>query len=336
MPDDNKPGEGTVADATVEQDPMAALADILDDPETDTKEDKASDAGKTELTKETDEVDLGDEGEPDDSAKTDTDEDEDEPEELKGGRIAPMSAKVRMPDGTLVTVQDLADAGLRQSDYTRKTQSLADERKQFDSEKQRVDQTLQQLHEHHERINWWLDQTKPVRPQTSYAEDPIAHGEYREQMDRWNEAVQYWKAEREKLVASTQEQRQQDFAKYLQSETEALFAAIPALRDKDKRDAFTKEAARVVADYGISEQEIASLTDHRMILVLRDALKYRRLQAKAPKVKAEMAGKPKLMTGSKRPNSKQIGSRDKQARTERLRTEGTLDAGIRSLMDLDL
>jgi len=51
---------------------------------------------------------------------------------------------VELPDGTKVTVDELLSGYMRQSDYTKKTQALADEKKALESTKvnQQVDSTL--------------------------------------------------------------------------------------------------------------------------------------------------------------------------------------------------
>jgi hypothetical protein len=153
-------------------------------------------------------------------------------------------------------------------------------------------------------------------------------------MEQWQEAQQYWATQQRKVTETQKAETQASFDKHLRNESEALFKAVPALRDPGKRDAFVTEAARLMADYGVKREEIAGLTDHRMILILRDAVKYRRLQAKAPAVKDDLAKRPPIIRGSQRsaPNT----SRDKlnRQRTERLTQTGSFQDGVSALADL--
>ena len=60
----------------------------------------------------------------------------------------PSGGKVRLPDGTEV---DVDKAVLLQSDYTKKTQQLADERKQFENERTQITEAYQQMRDWYEQ-----------------------------------------------------------------------------------------------------------------------------------------------------------------------------------------
>ena len=63
---------------------------------------------------------------------------------------------------------------------------------------------------------------------------------------------------------------------------------------------------------------------------------YQRLQAKVPRIKADLQAKPAMMRGSKRTTPKQANARTRQAKIERLKKEGTDEAAMSVLMDMDL
>ena len=72
-----------------------------------------------------------DEDNPDESEDDGTQEpEEEEPkDEYAPGRFAADNAKTRLADGTVTTIADLKQGNLLQSDYSRKTMALAEERK---------------------------------------------------------------------------------------------------------------------------------------------------------------------------------------------------------------
>lgn len=331
----------TSADAGTETDSAAdfgaavdALAEILDDPETDTEENEAvadEDTEETDLSDEDGEETEGDSEE--DSGDDQKDKEGGEPE-ATGGRFVEHNARVKLPDGTTTTVADLVKGGLRQSDYTRKAQTLSTDRKAVEEERQRVSQTAQQLHQTHERMNAMLEQWKPTPP--TDPQDYVAWINYKQHSEAWEQ----WQQQLDDGLKETREKQQADLQNQYQqrafSERKALSEKVPALADDTKFRAFLNEAGKVLGEYGITQQEVETIGDHRMFLVVRDLMRAKRLSAKAPQVKEKMKEKPKMLTGGKRSNPAATEQRGRDARLSRLRESGSRADAVRSLMDLDL
>jgi hypothetical protein len=85
-------------------------------------------------------------------------------------------AKLRLPDGTIV---DAEQAVLLQADYTRKTQELAQQRKQLESYKNQVEQTGLQYEQAYNQMREWYE-SRAARPSdwlteiASQTQDPTA------------------------------------------------------------------------------------------------------------------------------------------------------------------
>jgi hypothetical protein len=327
MATNNLPAGGNGEDVSTAE-IVDELADILGEPATDN-------GGKNGKEPEDDgDIDEGkvEDEDPDGEA---ADEGQDQLRDAQG-RFLSDKDKVILTDGTTTTVAELKNGYLRQGDYTRKTQATAEESKAVKSERERVGQLNQQLGQQLAVASQWLEMTKPVRPAVSYSEDPIAHGEFQDAMQRWNEARQWIGQNVETQAQAIHDQQSEAVKSYQAKEAEALRSAIPALRDPGKYRAFRTEVEKIAPDYGITAEELDGVHDHRQWLVLRDALAYRRLKAKAPEVRQAIESRPQMLKSGKRPNQAQATNRAKQARTERLRKEGTVDAGVAALMDMDL
>lgn len=312
-----------------------ALAEILDDPETDTDENEAlaDDEAEGDDLSDEDGEETEDDSE-EDSGEDNAEEGKDGPDELKGGRIAPNSAKVKLPDGSLITVEELSKGYLRQSDYTRKRQEDSVVRRELDADRERVSQTAQQLHQTHERMNAMLEQWKPQPPQTR--DDPMGWITYQQNLAAWEQ----WQQQLDSGLKETREKQQADLeTEYRQramNERKALSERVPALADDTKFRAFLNEAGKVLGEYGITQKEVETIGDHRMFLVVRDLMRAKRLSAKAPEVKEKMKDKPKMLTGNKRSNPGVVQKQGRDARLSRLRETGSRADAVRSLMDLDL
>lgn len=337
MPDDNNlpaPEAGPVDDDKSYDDLVGDISNLID-PEADLEAgEEVNEADTEEVTDEVAEPDAED-VEQDDAS----DEDGPEEPEIKGGRFAPDTAKVTLEDGTVITVAELKRNNLFQRDYTRKTQELAAEREQISHRKSEVDQQAQSLSQDFQFMNWFAEHYLPKQPAPpSDPNDPIAEIQYGRELRQWQELQglrDYFSSKLGELEQTKQAETQAQKAARLRSEAQALVSKDKTFADEQKRIAFLNEAATKGAEYwGLTREEIAGIESHKQWLVLRDALRYRALQAKAPGVAQQVKAKP--VVGGKRTNPNAKQNSGKLARTERLRRERTFEAGVDALQDFDL
>ena len=147
---------------------------LLDEPSTsleEVEEQEQSEETEAEVFEEESAEDgpsSGDDAEQDDDDFEDTDE-------SPVIEIA-QDAKLKLPDGTLV---DAEQAVLLQADYTRKTQELAEQRRQLESKQRQVEQAGAQYQQAYEQMRSWYEE-RAVRPAdwlteiASQTQDPTA------------------------------------------------------------------------------------------------------------------------------------------------------------------
>lgn len=343
------PEEGTATD-TIDApmsfaDGVSGIADLIEDPETDLQESaEAESAEQPEDDADDFTLEAEEDGEPEDVDEEADDQSDDGSEDVEyaGGRFAADNAKVKLDDGTTITVGELRRNNLFQRDYTKKTTELKAERDAFEAEKSSLSQYAQQLDQFREYGEWLVSHLgiQDPGPYKGLANDPVAylqHMQAKEQYEAIVNGFQQFKAAQEQTSAKTKEQASKEAQDLVQREIQALHTKLPALKDPAKNKAFWSRLEQGAAEhYGIPAELVQSIGDHRMALVLHDALEGRRLRQAAPKVKEQVQGKPKIVTGSKRPNPQATQGRDKQVRAERLRKTGDFRAGVASLMDFDL
>lgn len=267
----------------------------------------------------------------------DADDDGSEEPELKGGRFAPDTAKVTLDDGTVTTVGELRRNNLFQRDYTRKTQELAEERKQFFQERQVVEQTAQQIAQQRDFLLQAAQRLLPKAPDRSMMDsDPVGYMQAKAAYDEQMVAVNHLAQLQSHSQAQRQYEEQQQAVRLRQEEGQKLVSAMPELRDPARYQQFWAESVDVMSSYGFSADEIAAQNDHRIYLAMRDLAELRKIKAKAPKVQEEVRQKPKMIKGSRRMDPKAKISREAEARSERLRKTGSFEDGVAALMNLDL
>ncbi len=279
---------------------LADLASFLDQPEEEsTKETEAETVGESDSEETTDEPTDDDSDEPEES----DDEAEDEP-----APVGKITFKVKGEDGVEETVEatyeELASSYMRQKDYTKKTQALAT----------RENEAVQFLTQKHEEIRQdYLSQAELTR--TAIVNMAGLRSE-QEMAQLANTDPAAWVAEN---------QRQRQIASYLNQLDESIQgekqqAAYQAAQAEQARKAnlFTNAWANlqkegidkpklesiygdVTKNYGFSQEELATVLDHRMVQVMRDAVAYRALKAQKADVTKKAQAAPRLPTRQAQP-----------------------------------
>lgn len=206
---------------------------------------------------------------------------------------------------TLKELKELKEGGLRQSDYTKKTQALAEERKTLDAERQKFAELNEQLESslkdlqsqmNTEEIDWdYLRETDTA--------EYIKQKELKEA----NEAK--LKAASEQLKA----QKKADFDAKVALNQSKLLESNPSWLDGDKLSTEGQEEIKLINSYfqdaEFTQEEMADVVNYKVMNAILKAAKFDKLKSgelanekrtrKAPKVvkpsvkKAEKPSKPK-------------------------------------------
>ena len=285
------------AETAPENDGLAGLADfITDTPEKESGTDESlndSEAAPEQDTpaEENDEPDTPDEGEAPEA-------DEDEPTPVEASKV---TFKVKAEDGTEETVElsadELPSAFLRQKDYTRKTQALAE----------RENHAVQVLQSKHEELRaQYLQQAafarQAVEQMAGFRSDDDMAALARSDPAAWvaeSQRQQQIRAFLGALDANLQREREQASAQaqaMQQRQHQQTIAASWAELEKDKidRPALVKIYESTSKHYGFEPQEFGNVTDHRLVRLMRDAVAYRELKAKAPDVTRKAQDAPRM------------------------------------------
>lgn len=344
MPTDNLSGAPeTVDDAPLSfDDAQGKLANILtDDPATDpAPKDKGTEHGAASTTAEDDDP-LGMNVQAEDVENADPEAEADGPQEdYAGGRFAADNAKVRLDDGTVTSIAELKRGTLFQRDYTQKTQALSEERKSFDVERQTVSQQAQSLNQFRDYALWYAENLLPKPPTPpSDPNDYVGWHEHRQKMDEYNahaQAYQVFQQQRQQEEAGKSTETQTQATERQRREAALLFKAMPVLKDPVKgKQVWGALVAGAQQHFGLSEAEVNGITDHRILVGLRDAIAYRRLKDAAPKVQERVTQRPAVRSAP-RGSTVPVATKERQARSEQLRKSGSLDDAVAVLKTFDL
>lgn len=220
-----------------------------------------------------------------------------------------------------VTLEELQKGYSRTEDYTRKTQALAQERKAAQAELESVRTERAQYSQLLTALQAQLQEAQQpnVDMDRLYQEDPIEWVRQRE-LQRVNaEKMMAIQAEQSRLAQEQQKETQKAMQQRLMQEKDLLLSAAPELKDPKvaaKAKAEWVEAGKAI---GLTEQELNSVTDHRVLLALRKLAAYDSLVNKRQNLKPEQSAKRIAKPGvaASKPQSSQI----KQAQ-QRLKQTG--------------
>lgn len=238
----------------------------------------------------------------DDADDSDEDEAEDnkslaKPEKLKVG-----DTEVEIPKGTpKAAVEAIKSLQHRlTADYTRKTQEAAETRKVATERTEAADNLLQQVQRARQAVVSMAQRLIGNPPPLELAQsDPAGYLYAKEAYEARVRDLQALNAHTGELTRSQQQQRQQAQQQALLEEAQRTVKVLPQLADPAKRTAFLESAVQAASASGFTPEDVASVTDHRMLHLLDRLVKAeRRLSAvdgasKSVKSKlADVAPKP--------------------------------------------
>jgi hypothetical protein len=197
-----------------------------------------------------------------------------------------------------VTLDELVRGYQLEADYTKKTQSLSEERKQVEADRARIQEATQLRDQYAERLQI-IEQMLTQQPTENLEQlketDPIGYAvkvAEQQQKDKQLQAVQM---ERYRIAQQQQAEQSQVLASHVATEAEKLARAIPDFADKEKGEPVRKEIRNFAKSIGWSDQELASVYDSRAVLTLYKAMQYDKLMQNKPDVAKKVSQAPKML-----------------------------------------
>jgi len=241
-------------------------------------------------------------------------------------------------DGEEYKVDDLIKGSLRQADYTRKTQALAEERKGFESLMNQYNSEISSVQQERQQYVNALGQIiqssmgniskfQDIDWDSLKEED---HMEYLSKKDELREAQDKIRQHRDELSRTEQVQKQQEAQQYKQmliKEHQSMAEKYPDWADAEKRQVIGSKLQSYALSEGYSPEEVASLYDHRALLILDKARKYDEVQKANPKAK-KLKNKPKVVRSGTGTTKKDSNRAQRKTQMKRLQQTGHVDDAV--------
>lgn len=235
-------------------------------------------------------------------------------------------------DGTekQVTLEELKQGYAGQDYIQRRMQEVAALEKDFKQQQETLQKQQQELLQIYEQAQQTGLQPPTAPSKDLFDNDPIGYMEakikYDEDMQSYNQQMQQIQYVQQQQQAAQQQATQQELAQ----QAEMLKRFIPELSDPQKVEPYRKALVDTGVAYDFSAEEVAGVTDARMVRVLNDAMKYRRLQAKRKAAQAD-GKKPVVPSGAKRRAADgEAATRKKQQ--QKLRKSGKIEDALNLML----
>lgn len=287
--------EQVVSEEPINQESESDQPEVIDEMQTETEQ-ETSDVSETDVSQEQ------------------TEDIQKEPDSTFTVKVSGQELKV--------TLDELKKGYSRDADYRRKTEELSFEKKQFQSE------TEQQRQDYSKRItelNQILAFTQQqlnseinnVDLNKLYEEDPVEATKVERQI----------RLKKEKMMEAAnklQQEQQRQLSSYVQEQQRILAEKMPEFNDAQKASTAKNNLRNFLNSYGFKDAEIGQIYDHRIVMLVNDALKYRNVKNVKP-VSAAQASKPgKFLSSGVKKDSNDMNFQRRKEKLGRLKKTGNV------------
>lgn len=225
-------------------------------------------------------------------------------------------------DGVTLTVEEIRKGYLRQADYTRKTQELAEKSKDYDAlavKAKAYDASITRLNELADALQAELPQ-EPDWVEES-RNDPLGSIQKKFEWDsrqaKLQKSRELIKAEMMNLLAHQQAEAQRKLQETYWKTPQAMEAGFKAVRQY------------ALETYGFSPQDFALIADHRVVEILDKARQWDEMQAKKPALQQKAASAPKVQKPGARVPAQSANQAQLKAAWEAFLKNPTTENGAR-------
>ena len=197
-----------------------------------------------------------------------------------------------------VTLDELIKSYQLGTDYTKKSQAVAEERKAVEAERQAVQEAKQMRDTYAQRLEMIEQMLQPQQEENlDYLKetDPIGYSVKVAEMVQREKQLAAVQAERYKINQQQEQDRQAQMQSVVAEEMQKLSSFIPEFSDPSKGEAIRNDIRAFGKQIGFSDNELAAVYDSRAVLTLYKAMQYDKLVASKPAITKKVNEAPKAI-----------------------------------------
>ena len=304
---------------------LAALYTAPDEDTADTEADlkpEDEDEGEVDVVEDEGEADADDSEEAEDGQTEDEEDEADSEEESDDDAGDDDKAEQLVEiDGEQLTLEEVKLGYLRQSDYTKKTQAVAEQRKAVEEESQYYASTLNSLLT---AVGADVQRFQGVDWERAAVENPE---QYRQAKQAYEHSLQTFNGIRgqvEDFVERTKKTQEAALKAQAKEAVAVLKATIPGWSN----DLYAQIGEYAQKELGFAPEEFNNIADHRAIRSIWDSMQYTRGRKVVTEKKVKVAP-TKTLSDKRATESKVIHNRKQMNKQrEQLRNSGKIDDAV--------
>ena len=231
-----------------------------------------------------------------------------------------------------VTLDELKNGYSRDADYRRKTEELSYDKKQFvsESEKQRQDYSskLNELNQLMSVAQQQLNtEINSADLEKLYEEDPTEAARIEHRLRRKQEKLN-------SAMAKTQSEQNKQFESFVSDQKNKLVTKLPEFSDPDKASKLKSSMKTILNNYGFNDQEISQVYDHRIIMLVNDAMKYRNMQNSKPNLAKKISKPGKVFSSGVKKDKAELNFSKRKEKLSRLKKTGNIKDATSIFLDM--
>ena len=287
----------TISEATTAFEGMLSTPEDSKEQPTEKEEDtQEAEVEETEVELEAEEAEEVEEAEDD---TEDDSENEEEVEEVEEEQTFTVKAAGEEKE---VTLDELVTSYQLGSDYTKKTQEVAEQRKVIDQEAKAIIEARQVRDDYSQRlksVEQFLvgSNGSPEDLAELKENDPIGYAVKVAEMTEKKDQLQIVQAEQNRIAQQQNSDREAQMQQYVAGEAQKLTQSLPEFSDKTKGEKIRNDIRSYGKKVGFTDEELSQVYDSRHVLVLHKAAQYDKLMAGKAGVKKKVANAPKMVKG---------------------------------------
>jgi len=298
---------------------LTAVLESDDQTEEPSNEEEVVDEATDEVIEEDQELD------PDEELTEEVEEDPTE-ENLEEGEETPELITEGMIeiDGETLSVEEIKLGYLRQGDYTKKTQAVAEQRKAAEDQTKSYESTLSALLtasgadlSRFDNVNW----------EQAAVENPDQYKQAKAMYEQTQQTFNFIKSQADEHQQRVQDQQQAMVKERATESLTVLKSTIPNWNN----DVYYSIGEYAKDTLGVSSEEFNGITDHRSITAMYKAMQFDRAKTETQK---KVKASPKKTLSGKKAEPADLGKKEtyRKAR-ERLKKSGRMEDAVQALLN---
>ena len=289
-------GELTMSDATSAIEGMlSASEDSNEQPEA--VEEQVEQVEEVEETEEEVEYEAEEVEEADDDTEKEDDSEIEDEEEVEEEQTFTVKAA---GEEKQVTLDELKKSYQLGSDYTKKTQEIAEQRKVIETEAKAIIEARQVRDEYSQKlqaVQQFLvgSNDRPEDLAAMKENDPIGYAVKVAEMTEKKEQLQLVQAEQQRIAQQQQADRSAQMQKVVEQESQKLAQSLPEFSDKVKGEQIRNDIRAYGKSVGFTDEELSQVYDSRQVLTIHKAMMYDKLVKSKPGMKKKVSNAPKMV-----------------------------------------